>query len=77
MTARGHAAAFGVLFGGLGLAFFVLNAQHAYHPTDDGFILAYTWHVANGEIPYRDFLYVRTPLSPYLHLPELLLPGGS
>ena len=76
MTARGHAAAFAVLFGGLGLAFFVLNAQHAYHPTDDGFVLAYAWRLVNGEVPYRDFLCVRTPLTLYLHLPELLLPEG-
>lgn len=76
MTARGHAAAFVALFTGLALALFLLNGWNAYHPTDDGFILAYSWRVGHGEVPYRDFLYVRTPLTPYLHSLALLLPDG-
>ncbi len=71
-----HAAAFGALYGALALALFALNGDHAYHPTDDGFILAYAWRVAGGEVPYRDFIYERTPLSPYLHAVWLALPEG-
>ena len=76
MTPRGHAAAFVALFTGLALALFLLNGWNAYHPTDDGFILAYSWRVGHGEVPYRDFLYVRMPLTPYLHSLALLLPDG-
>ena len=39
-------------------------------------MLAYSWRLAQGEVPYRDFLFVRTPLTPYLHSPALLLPDG-
>lgn len=76
MTARRHAAAFAALFAGLALALFLLNGWNAYQPRDDGFILAYSWRLAQGEVPYRDFLYVRTPLTPYLHYFLLLLPEG-
>jgi hypothetical protein len=60
----------------LALAFFLLMRDHAFHPTDDGFVLAYSWRIANGEVPYRDFLYERTPLTPYLHLAWVALPDG-
>ena len=76
MTPRGHAAVLATALGVLAAGFFLLNRDHAYHPTDDGFVLAYAWRVLQGEVPYRDFLYVRTPLSPYLHVPELLAPEG-
>ncbi len=39
-------------------------------------MLAYSWRIANGEVPYRDFIYVRTPLTPYVHTLWLLLPDG-
>ncbi len=64
------------LYALLALTFFALMRDHAFHPTDDGFVLAYSWRLAQGEVPYRDFLYVRTPLSPLLHLPWLALPEG-
>lgn len=46
----------------------------AYHPSDDGVVLAMAWRVFNGEVPYRDFLSMRTPLSPYLHTVWFVLP---
>lgn len=63
-------------FFALGLGLFLLNGWHGFHPTDQEFVLAYSWRILNGEVPYRDFLYARTPLTPYLHVPELLLPEG-
>ena len=76
MTRQAHAATFIALFAALGLTFFFMNRQNAYHPTDDGFILAYSWRIANGEIPYRDFLFERTPLTPILFTALMALPDG-
>ncbi len=76
MTRRWPALPFLGLYLVLAFTFFALMRDHAYHPTDDGFVLAYSWRIAQGEFPYRDFLYVRTPLSPYLHLAWLALPDG-
>ena len=41
--------------------------RYGWSDTDDGFILGYAWRVLNGEVPYRDFVAVRPPLSFYLH----------
>jgi hypothetical protein len=56
----------------IGLAAFCLPYGH--HPTDDGWILAFAWRVFHGEVPHRDFIYVRPPLSPVLHSIWFLLP---
>jgi hypothetical protein len=71
-----RALPFVALYLALAFAFFLLMRDHAFHPTDDGFVLAYSWRIANGEVPYRDFLYERTPLTPYLHLAWVALPDG-
>ena len=43
---------------------------------DEGFILGLSWRVANGQLPYRDFIYIRPPGSILLHaLPMLALPA--
>src|SRR5262249_33595303 len=76
VTPSRHAAVFALLFAALAIAFFALNGHNAWHPTDDGFVLAASWRVLNGQMPYRDFLYVRAPLTPYLHVVELLAPQG-
>ncbi len=73
---RRDAAAFLALYAAIAIGFFLLNGHNGYHPTDDGFVLAYAWRIVNGEVPYRDFLYVRTPLTPYLHAVWLALPQG-
>jgi len=46
-----------------------------FNPTDDGFILAQSRRLLDGEIPYRDFISIQTPLSPLLHLPIVLWGG--
>jgi hypothetical protein len=64
------------LYLALALGLFLLMRDHAFHPTDDGFILAYSWRIANGQVPYRDFIFERPPLTPYLHVVWLALPDG-
>lgn len=56
------------------LGYALYNIFYAFHPTDDGFILGYAWRIIHGEIPYRDFIYVRTPLSPYIACLWFLFP---
>ena len=46
-----------------------------FNPTDDGFILAYSRRLLEGEIPYRDFISIHTIGSPLLHLPFVMLGG--
>lgn len=51
----------------LPLAYLVLIGRYGWTHADDGFILGYVWRLMNGEVPYRDFIYVRPPGSVYLH----------
>ena len=46
-----------------------------FNPTDDGFTLAYTRRILEGQIPHRDFITIRPIGSPLLHLPVLYLGG--
>jgi hypothetical protein len=38
-----------------------------YEDTDNGFTLAQSWRIHQGEFPYKDFISVRPPISPILH----------
>jgi hypothetical protein len=58
------------------LLFFVRFGAHSWHPTDYEMLVGFCWRVWNGEMPYRDFLYVRTPLSLYLHSAWFALPDA-
>lgn len=40
--------------------------RYGFEDSDSGFIVGMGWRILNGELPYRDFYYVRPPLSPYL-----------
>ncbi|MEM6767151.1 MAG: hypothetical protein AAF655_19595 [Bacteroidota bacterium] len=51
----------------LGLAYFLWHGMYGFSDTDQGFILGLSWRIYNGEIPYLDFIYVRPPLTLYLH----------
>lgn len=53
------------LFSGLG-----------FNPTDDGFILAYSRRLLDGQIPHRDFISIRPVGSALLHAP-LVAWGGN
>lgn len=46
-----------------------------FNPTDDGFILAYSRRLLEGQIPHRDFIAIRPVGSALLHLPFLLFCG--
>lgn len=71
--------------GGARAALFVLVVSTVCHlafsslgfnPTDDGFILAYSRRILDGQVPHRDFISIRPCLSPLLHLPIVWLGGG-
>ncbi len=47
--------------------YFIFIGRYGWSDTDDGFILGYSWRLIIGELPYKDFVYVRPPLSPMLH----------
>ncbi|MFO1150481.1 MAG: hypothetical protein U1E62_19040 [Alsobacter sp.] len=34
---------------------------------DSGFVLSLSWRIWNGQVPFRDFVYIRPDVSPYLH----------
>jgi hypothetical protein len=51
----------------LPILWFLAIGRYGWSDTDDGFILSYSWRIVNGELPYKDFIYVRPPLSPLLH----------
>lgn len=56
---------------GIPLVLQFLYAWMGFNPTDDGFILAYSRRVLNGQIPHLDFISIRPAGSAYLHLTEL------
>ncbi len=45
-------------------------------PTDDGFVMAYSRRLLEGEAPHRDFISVRPLASALLYLPFVRLGGG-
>ncbi len=50
---------------------------YGYDDADGGYTLALSWRIFNGEIPYRDFILVRPPISPLLHaLPLFIIPDN-
>lgn len=49
--------------------------RFGFSPTDQGFILAQSWRVLQGEVPHRDIVSARPLGSAYLHTVDLLLPG--
>lgn len=55
--------------------YIILYAPYGFTEGDDGFITALAWRIYNGEIPYKDFIYVRPPVTILLHtLPFYILP---
>ncbi|HEY8824364.1 MAG TPA: hypothetical protein VIP07_05690 [Candidatus Limnocylindria bacterium] len=67
---------FAAVYVSIALGMFLLMRDRGYHPTDDGFMLAFSWRITQGEVPYRDFIFERPPLTPYLHAVWLALPDG-
>lgn len=58
----------------MALLYLAAFGKYGYSDTDHGFIQGLSWRILQGQIPYIDFIYVRPPLSLYLHMPPLLLP---
>jgi len=46
-----------------------------FNPTDDGFILAYSRRIIEGQIPHLDFITIRPAGSAFLHVPFVLWGG--
>lgn len=56
-----------LLFLLLPLIYFLLFGFDGFADTDQGFVPGLAWRVKLGQWPYRDFVYVRPPLTPVLH----------
>ena len=52
-----------------------LYSWMGFNPTDDGFTLAYSRRILDGQIPHLDFIIIRPFLSPVLHMPVAALAG--
>ncbi len=48
-----------------------------FNATDEGYLLALGQRVVDGEVPYRDFYFLRTPLSVYIQAALIGLLGES
>jgi hypothetical protein len=46
-----------------------------FTPTDEGFTLALSRRILDGQIPHRDFIIIRPFLSPLIHVPFVLFGG--
>ena len=55
------------------LAAHLLFSWIGFNPTDDGFTLAYSRRLLEGQVPHRDFILLRPALSPLLHVPVVAL----
>lgn len=42
-----------------------------FNPTDDGFILSLSRRILDGEVPHKDFIFIRPALSAVIHIPEV------
>lgn len=56
------------------VVYFLSFGSSAWHPTDYEQIMAWTWRLAHGEHPYRDFIYHKPPGTILLHTVWLLFP---
>jgi hypothetical protein len=64
---------YALVFFALPILYSLTYARYAISDVDEGFILAYAWRIFSGEVPYRDFIYIRPPLTIYLHSLTLYL----
>jgi hypothetical protein len=53
----------------------LLLSWMGFSPTDDGFTLAYSRRILEGQIPHRDFIIIRPFVSPLIHTPVVLFGG--
>ena len=50
----------------LPIIFLLIFGRFGLEDADSGFIVGMGWRIFNGEIPYRDFYYVRPIISPLI-----------
>src|SRR5438128_4730574 len=53
----------------------LLFSWMGFTPTDEGFTLAYSRRILDGQVPHRDFIIVRPFFSPLLHVPVVFFGG--
>jgi len=53
----------------------LLFSHLGFNPTDDGFILAGSRRILDGQVPHRDFISIRTAGSHFIHVPFVLFGG--
>src|SRR5207253_2681056 len=46
-----------------------------FTPTDEGFTLAHSRRILDGQLPHRDFIIIRPFLSPLIHVPFVFWGG--
>lgn len=65
----------GVLSFVIALLVFSIFGRLGFNPTDEGHFMAISRRLLEGQVPYRDFIWVRPPLTSVLHAPFILLGG--
>jgi hypothetical protein len=73
---EGRVRAGGVVAGALALTagVFAVAARLGFNPTDDGYILAQSYRILQGQVPHLDFISPRPVGSPIIHLLDFALP---
>ena len=66
-----------VLAGGLYVAMALVMVFWGNHHVDEGYYHLIARMTAEGSLPYRDYIYVQTPLYPFVYAPFLKLFGHS
>ncbi|MFH1868403.1 MAG: hypothetical protein ABH843_05485 [Candidatus Omnitrophota bacterium] len=54
----------------------LLFSWRGFNLTDNGYIMAYSRRILNGQIPHRDFIYICPAGSPFLHTPSVFFGGN-
>jgi len=55
----------------------LLFSWMGFTPTDEGFTLAHSRRLLDGQVPHRDFIIIRPFLSPLIHVPFVFFGGAS
>jgi hypothetical protein len=53
----------------------LLFSWRGFAPVDDGFTLAYSRRILEGQVPHHDFIIIRPFVSPLIHTPFVLFGG--
>lgn len=55
--------------------YFLIIGRFDFNDIDSGWMTAMSWRIFNGETPYKDFIYIKPFLTPYLHtIPLYFIP---